>query len=46
MGAALLMQGEMTRRPGETLSLRYGFLIVDDDPDDAWVEAQYGAFPT
>ena len=46
MGAVLVMEGEMALRRGDTLSLRYGLLVLDDDPDDAWVETQYGAFST
>lgn len=44
LGAALLMEGDLTTRRGETLTLRYACLVLDEDPADDFIEAQYAAF--
>jgi len=43
MGAGLLMGGDLTTERGETLTLRYGFLVLDEDPPDDFIEACYEA---
>ena len=44
MGAALLMEEDMSVPLGQTLTLRYGFLVLDADPEDAFIESSFGLF--
>lgn len=44
MGAGLLMEGELTVEHGDSLRLRYGFVVLDADPEDSFVESLHGAF--
>ena len=44
MGAGLLMEEDMTVPLGQTLALRYGFLVLDADPEDAFIESQFDLF--
>ena len=46
MGAGLLMEEDMTVPLGEKLTLRYGFLVLDADPEDGFIESQFQAFAT
>ncbi len=46
MGAALLMEGDMTVPLGKTLTLRYGLMVLDADPRDEFIESQFEVFAT
>ena len=44
LGAGLLMEEDLTVPLGEDLMLRYGFLVLEDDPEDGFIEAQFKRF--
>jgi hypothetical protein len=41
MGAGLLIEGDLEVKRNETLVLRYAFLVLDENPSDAFIKAQY-----
>ncbi|MDP6114812.1 MAG: PmoA family protein [Planctomycetota bacterium] len=46
MGAGLLVSGDLEVRKGEPLRLRYAFLVLDENPSDEFIEAQYETWST
>jgi len=44
LGAGLLMNGDLTLQPSETLSLKYGFLVLDKPLDPEKTESLYQAY--
>jgi len=44
MGAGLLMEEDLTVEKGEVLTLQYGFLVLDEDPGDEYLEAQWEGY--
>jgi len=44
MGAGLLMDEDLIVRKGDSLTLKYLFMVLDEDPDDAFIEAQFEEF--
>lgn len=44
LGAGLLMNGTMEIRQPDALRLRYGFVVLDDEPDKDGIEALYTGY--
>lgn len=44
LGAGLLMEGDLEVGHGESLELRYGFLIFEEVPTDEEIDAIYAEF--
>ena len=44
LGAGLLMEEDLVLQQGEPLSLRYGFLVLEEERDHGQIEALYEAF--
>lgn len=44
MGAAFLVEGDWTVNRGEPLTLQFGFLVLEEDPEDEYIEAKFQEF--